>query len=133
MSNRITIRIEFDFKGQHHTPSAEFDLDDMMRTHGDIPDLYSTIASLNNIGHYSYEYEMMQAEEMQFSNAQGMVTQYLQNGVFDKAGFIHRWHQEEQTAALQSIAQQHMGISDLDANPELKSALFAAYQRGKDD
>jgi len=131
VKNRATISIEFDFKGERHSPSAEFDLDEIMQKSGTIPDLYSILASLNNIGHYSYEYEMMQSEEMQFSNLTGFAAEYLNDGVFDKEGFVQRWFQEQQLTTLQQIALQHMEIDDLTQHPKLYAALQAAYQQGK--
>ena len=136
MSNRITITIGFDFKGIHFTPSGDFDLDEIMRKNGEIPDLSVTLAKLNGIDLYSYEFEMMQAEEMEFSNARGMAAEYMTDEGFDKAGFIQRWLEAPQLDglqldALQKIALQQMGVEDLTQQPQLKAALMAAFQLGK--
>jgi len=132
MDNRITITIEFDFKGVHFSPSGDFDLDEIMRNNGVIPDLYATLATLNGIDLYSYEFEMMQAEEMQFSHPQGLAAEYMIEGVFDRMGFTQRWHLEQELSALQKIATQHMAITDLNQQPELKAALMAAFQLGRE-
>ena len=131
MNNVITITIKFDFRGKHFNPSAEFDLDEIMRNNGTIPDLHYTLASLNNIDHYSYEFEIMLAEEMQYSHAQGYASEYLHHNLFDKEGFSQRWHAEQQRCALQQIARQHMNIETLAQHPELHAALNAAYQLGR--
>jgi hypothetical protein len=44
-----------------------------MQTTGKVPDLFPLLAKVSKIGFYSYEYEMMQAEEIIFSDAQGLV------------------------------------------------------------
>ena len=132
MDNRITITIEFDFKGIHFSPSGDFDLDKIMRNNGVIPDLCATLATLNGIDLYSYEFEIMQEEEIQFSNPQGLAAEYMIEGVFDKVGFTQRWHLEQALSALQKIATQHMAIENLNQQPQLKAALMAAFQLGRE-
>ncbi len=72
MSNQVTASILFCFKGTSYSPSLDLDLDRYMHTSGHIPNLYPLIARANNFDLYSYEYEMMQAEPIKFSNPQGM-------------------------------------------------------------
>ena len=80
MSNQITASIIFSFKGVTHTPSIDLDLDEYMQKSAKIPDLYMLIAKAGNYDLYSYEYEMLQAEPISFSNAKGMVSDYVVDG-----------------------------------------------------
>ena len=70
MKNLVTVYIEFSFRGKTHSPELSLDLDEFLHTHGSIPSLYPLIASHNDFDLYSYEYEMMQAEPLQFRDAQ---------------------------------------------------------------
>ena len=64
MINQITATIEFSFKGETHRPSVELDLDQLMQQYGTIPPLHRMLAALHNIDSYSYEYEMLEAEDI---------------------------------------------------------------------
>ena len=77
MKNTITATISFDYKGKSLTPSAILDVDKLMKQHGSLTQLHSLLASVNQIDSYSYQYEMMLAETVQFSNPQGSVTDFL--------------------------------------------------------
>ncbi|PHS69310.1 MAG: hypothetical protein COB23_06750 [Methylophaga sp.] len=58
-----------------------------MQQHGAIPALHQLLARLNNIDNYSYEYEMMLAEGVIFSDAQGLAQKFLTSADFDQLGF----------------------------------------------
>lgn len=131
MSNRVTASIEFYFKGLQYKPSSELDLDTFMQTNGYLPDFYALLARASNIDFYSYEYEMMQAENIQFSQPQGLIADYIQNGNLDVNGFETAWHQQKLVDNLQNIAHQHMSIEQLAQHPDLEAALLAAYQLGQ--
>ena len=71
MSNFITASVEFYFKGEKHGASIELDMDQHMHASGELPDLYPILAKAMDLGAYSYEYEMMLAETIMFSDAKG--------------------------------------------------------------
>lgn len=131
MSNKLTVSVEFSFKGQHFNPSSELDLDTFMQTNGHLPDFHTLLANANGIGFYSYEFEMMQAEPILFSQPQGLVAEYVHDDSLDRDGFEAAWHKQKLDKILQDIAQQYMSVEQLEQNPKLKSALLAAYQLGK--
>jgi len=131
MSNRITTSILFCFRGKTHSPSFELDLDQHMHASGKIPDLYPLIARANNFDLYSYEYEMMQAEPIRFTNPTGMVADYISENDLDYAAFESAWHKNKIIEQVQEIAASSMAISDLAQHPELMEALLQAYQLGK--
>ncbi len=131
MGNKVTVSVEFSFKGQHFNPTCDLDLDNFMQTSGCLPDFYTLLADANHIGLYSYEFEMMQAETIQFNQPQGLVAKFINHGMLDGEGFEAAWHQQKLYESLQDIAQQYMSIEQLEQHPDLKSALLAAYQLGK--
>ena len=131
MNNIITASILFSFKGKKHAPSIELDLDQHMQAAGHVPDLYPLIAKANGFDLYSYEYEMMQAEPIHFSNPQGMVADYVRGTGLDIEAFESAWHEHRITEQLNMIVSDTMGNSELNQHPELMTALRQAYLLGK--
>jgi len=133
MSNRITASILFCFRGENHSPSLDLDLDQHMHAGGKIPNLYPLIARANNFDLYSYEYEMMQAEPIKFSNPEGMVAEHVCESELDFEAFEAAWQEHKIIEQVQEIAASTMAVSDLAQHPELMKALLQAYQLGKND
>ncbi len=131
MKNSLVATVEFSFKGQTLSPSAEIDLDTLMERQGSIPSLYLMIANANNIGAYSYELEVMESEEIHYSQAQGLAVDYIHGGRFDQAGFEAAWHEHKIVATLQAIASEHLQVDDLSGEAALRQALLAAYRAGQ--
>jgi len=131
MTNKITATIEFYFKGKHFTPSVELDLDDIMTTHRGLPDLHPYLARLYAIDTYSYEYEMMLAEDIQFTNPRGWVIDFVSNGQFNHAAFEQEWLEQETLQTLTPIIKQELDIDDLSQHLALKNVIMAAYHLGK--
>ena len=130
MTNRITISVDFYFKGKKLNPSVELDIDQYMQSTGKLPAMYPLLARSINIDPYSYEYEMMEAETIVFSNASGLIAQYVTDGVLDFETFKIAWAEAQALEKLQKIAQQHMSVDDIMQQPGLKNALLEAYQLG---
>lgn len=130
MKNIITASIKFSFKGKDHSPSITLELDPHLEA-GGLPDLYPLIAKANNHDLYSYEYEMMQAEEIIFSDAKGPVSDFIVEGKLDIAAFETAWNENKNLEQLRLIAQKHLGINAFSRHDEIKQALLAAYQLGK--
>lgn len=134
MKNIVTATIEFSFKGETFTPGITIELDKHLKANGSLLDnLYSIIATENNIGLYSYEYEMMQAETIKFQHVEGFVENYIVAGILDIKCFEAAWHENHALSKLLDIAERHMNINDFEQHTELKQALLAAYQLGKQD
>ena len=131
MSNHITASVEFYFKGKHFTSSIELDMDQYMQTTGQLPVLYPLLARTINLDLYSYEYEMMQAETISFSQAKGLVADYVTDGVLNFNAFEAAWSENSVIEKLQEIAKQNLSIDDLQQHPELKKTLLEAYRLGK--
>ena len=133
MSNHITASVEFYFKGERHSAAIELDMDQHMHASGELPDLFPLLAQSMNIGAYSYEYEMMLAETIMFSNAKGLITDFVSEGILDLAAFNVAWSESIVIERLQDIAKQHLSIDDINQETDLKNALIAAYKLGNKD
>ena len=133
MSNHITASVEFYFKGEKHSASIELEMDQHMHASGELPDLFPLLAQSMNIGAYSYEYEMMLAETIMFSDAKGLIADFVNEGILDLAAFNIAWSESHFIEKLQDIAKQHLSIDDINQETDLKNALIAAYQLGKKD
>jgi len=131
MKNIITASVHFSFKGENHSPSITIELDKYLVAGGNFPDLYPLIAKENNHDLYSYEYEMMQAEEIKFSDAKGMVAEFVSDGLLDLQAFQLAWKKNIIFNQLQTIAKDHMQIEDLQQHPELTEVLLQAFQLGQ--
>ena len=130
MTNRITISVDFYFKGKKLNPSVELDIDQYMQSTGKLPALYPLLARSINIDPYSYEYEMMEAETIVFSNASGLIAQYVVDGALDFDAFKIAWEEAKTLEKLQQVAQQHLSVDDITQQPDLKNALLQAYKLG---
>ena len=133
MKNIITASIHFSFKGKELSPSLTVELDPYLEGAGSFPNLCSLIAKANNHDLYSYEYEMMQAAEIKYSDAKGLVADYLNDGQLDVDAFEATWNENKALTKLLSIAEEHMNITDFSQHIELKKSLLDAYMLGKKD
>lgn len=132
MPDKITVSVEFYFKGKAYTPSVELELNSVMQAYGKLPDLHQLLAQTSGIDSYSYEFEMLIAEPIQFSNPQGHAVNFYNEGQFDQSGFEQAWHQQQQLKHLAPIIKQQLDIDNIDDHPKLKAVLLAAYTLGKD-
>ena len=135
MKSTITASIHFSFKGENHSPSITVELDQYLEGGGggSLPDLCPLIAKFNNHDLYSYEFEMMQAAEIVYSDAKGLVADFLNDGVLNIKEFELAWNENNALNKLLTIAEAHMNITDFSQHAELKKALFEAYMLGKKD
>ncbi len=131
MNSQITIQVEFYFKGEKHTPSIEVNLDQFLTQYDDFSSIYVQLANQNGIGHYSYEYEVMESTPLVFFNAQGLAADFLNDGMFDLPGFKLALENERVGRVLDELADQHLPTTLQSSNPEIKAALMAAYRLGQ--
>ena len=129
--NTINASIEFYYQGELYSASAIIDLDQLMENQSAIPSLHSMLAAEANIGPYSYQHEMLEAEEICFRDAQGIAADFLHDEQFDIAGFESAWRENKKLQQLQSIAKKRLNIDDLEQQPALKNALLEAYLVGR--
>ena len=131
MKNTIVISAEFFFKGEKLSPSMMLDLDSHIHSNICIESLYPLLAKNNNIDLYSYEYEILLAEKLIFSDAKGLATPFLDNGTFDIDAFEQAVHDKHIIETVSSIANTILSVDDLDSQPVLKTALIEAYKLGQ--
>jgi hypothetical protein len=70
--NSIDAHIEFSFKGETYSLTSPLDLDRMLDKYIDPPSLHHVLAVEHGINTYSYLYEVMEVEEIEFGNATGL-------------------------------------------------------------
>jgi len=130
MNNRVTVSIEYSFKGETKTLRSEMDIDPLMEEHGELPALNDLIARHHGFDPYSYEYDVILSEEVIFEEASGPIAGFIENGMLDVDGFNDYWDNNHVDYKLQEIASRHLGISSLNDNPALKAALQEAWDHG---
>ena len=131
MKNSITISVEFFFKGEKLSPSIVIDLDNHIKSNKTLEAFPPLLARSGNMDLYSYEYEMLQAEPLLFSNAQGLAKAFLNKNIFDFDGFAQALSEQQITLAISEIAKTHMAIDDLSSQPELRTTLIEAFKLGQ--
>lgn len=131
MNNRFTVTLEFSYKGESFEFQTDVDLDACMEKLQAIPDLHELIARQNGIDAYSYQYEVLTSEDLQFSDVKGFAAEFIHEDEFDAEGFAARWCEERIGMLVAEIARRVMGISELAAEPALKQALMEAYRAGQ--
>jgi hypothetical protein len=99
MKNKIVASVEFYFKGERYSPKTTIDLDLLMKSQNNSQDalalMHPMLAKENGIDLYSYEFEIMLEEPIQFSEATGIATDYLRDGQFFIEDFKKAWQEEK--------------------------------------
>jgi hypothetical protein len=131
VKSSIEVSVQFDFKGKTLKPTATVDLDMHMQQYGQMPEWHHLLARENEIGFYSYEFEVLESIEPEFHHATGLAADFVSEGRFDAEGFVHCWQEQQTLGLLQDIAKRHMGVDELASQPGLKSALLEAYEIGR--
>ncbi len=134
-NNKIVASVSFHFKGKLYSPEATIDLDHLMTTqHGGsdkLSSIHPLLAKKNGIDLYSYEYEIMLEEPVQFSEATGIATEHLCDGQFFIDDFEKAWREEKICGYIQPIAKQYLAIDNLTEHPDLEKALTACFLEGQ--
>lgn len=131
MKNSIDARVEFSFKGETYDLVSSIDLDARL-THGHAQSFHQILARDHHIDTISYMYEVMQEEEIEFSNPQGFAANFLQDRCFDMEGFVTHWQEHRIVTLLQPIAKRELDIDNLEQHPDIKNALVLAYKLGRE-
>ena len=131
MSNTITVTIPFSFKGIEHKPSVLVDLDVYTESKKNFNSIFHIVASENNIGNFSYEYEVLETSSILFTDPTGLAVEFLTDSDFDLEGFIEKKIKLEVQVVLQDIAREILNIDNLEENEAVNNALLKAYQIGE--
>jgi hypothetical protein len=129
-ANTLLARLECSFKGETVVLASVIDLDRCLANSADAPDFHQALARAGGIDAYSYLYEVLESEEIQFSEPTGLAIDCCAEGSFDWEAFVQKACHIRDTRVVQAIAKREMGVDDLDAQAGLKAALLAAYGEG---
>jgi hypothetical protein len=132
-SNTVRARVTLSFKGETYELDSVIDLDGCLGEPGEAPNFHQRLARAAGIDPYSYLYEVLESHEIAFSEATGVAARSCRDGQFDWAQFEQDRREERDWQLVRAVAQQIMAARDLDAAPDLKAALLAAYRAGKAD
>jgi hypothetical protein len=130
-NNTVHARLTFSFKGEAYELDSVIDLDRHLGESGAAPDFHRLLAKAAGIDPYSYLYEVLESHEIEFSDATGAAARSCRDGRFDWAQFEQALSEERDWQVVRAIAERIMVARDLDAAPDLKAALLAAYRAGK--
>ena len=130
MANKVKISASFSFKGIEHHPSVTVDFDQYINCLNELPDLHKIIAGNNNIGLYSYEYEMLQMASLTYSEAEGLIANFVSDTSIDMDAFENAWHEDFIQRELQHLIKEKFNIDQLNQNPELKTVILQTYRLG---
>lgn len=130
-SNTVRARLTLSYKGETYSLDSVIDLNGCLSEPGEAPDFHRHLAQAAGIDPYSYLYEVLESHEIEFSDATGLAARSCRDGRFDWAQFEQDRREEGDWQAVRAIAGRMMPARDLDAAPDLKAALLAAYRAGK--
>jgi hypothetical protein len=130
-NNTVRARLALSFKGETYELDSVIDLDRCLGEPGEAPNFHRLLARAGGIDPYSYLYEVLESHEIAFSDATGVAARSCHDGQFDWARFERDRREERDWHHVRAIAQQMLGARDLDADPDLKAALLAAYRAGQ--
>jgi hypothetical protein len=126
--NTIRARLTFSFRGEDIALESIIDLDrcDDEAT----PNFHQWLARAGNIDPYSYQYEVLESEEIAFDQPTGLAVACCADGCFDWMAFVALRLEARDLEVVRAVARETLGIDDLDAQGKLKAALLAAYRAG---
>jgi hypothetical protein len=143
-TDTITATVEFSFRGEHCKLVAQLGvayLTELLES-GDEGVIHRVIANKSGLDTYSYAYEVMEMQPIHFSDAQGLIGNFIEDGALDTQAYLQAWRevspsvtqvtlQPRERTLLEQIVREHLQIESLDDYPELHKVLEAAYQAGK--
>ena len=130
-TNTIRARLSISFKGETYNLDTVIDLDRSLGAPGEAPNFHRLLAQAAKIDPYSYLYEALESHDIEFSDATGAAARCCHDGSFDWTQFEQDVGEERDWQLVRPIAERTMTGRDLDADPDLKAALLAAYRAGK--
>lgn len=130
-TNTLRAHLVFSFKAQTHELESTIDLDRCLADAGAEPNFHLLLAKAGGIDPYSYLYETLESHDIEFSDPTGIAALSCRDGRFDWRQFEQHRQEDLGLQVVRAIAEQSMGVRDLDQYADLKAALLAAYRAGK--
>jgi len=131
MKNTIKVTIPFSFRGLEHTPSSIIDLDVFILGDQTLDNVFQLVANENKIDNYSYQYEVLESSPKIFSDPTGIACDFLSKDGFNLKAFKEQRNENNDLQTLNTIANEFLNIGNLEDYPEIRQALMAAYETGK--
>jgi hypothetical protein len=131
MNNTLRARLDFSFKAETFKLDTQIDLDRCLGDAGVEPNFHLLLAKAGGIDPYSYLYEAMEVCEITFSDPTGIAALSCCDGQFDWSQFEQHVREDRGVQVVRAIAEQILGVRDLDLQVDLKAALLATYQAGR--
>jgi hypothetical protein len=128
--NTLRARLTFSFKGEDIALEDIIDLDSCAGDIESAPNFHRCLARAGNIDPYSYQYEVLESEDITFDQPTGLAMACCADGRFDWAAFAVLSQEARDLDVVRPIARQTLGIDNLDAEVKLRAALLAAYRAG---
>jgi hypothetical protein len=128
--NTLRARLTFSFRGEDNALETVIDLDQCEGDADVAPDFHQWLARAGNIDPYSYQYEVLESEEISFDQPTGLAAHCCSNGDFDWLAFVSLRREARDLDVVRTIARQTLGVADLDTDARLKAALLAVYRAG---
>ncbi len=129
-AHSVRARLAFSFRGETHDLDARIDLDRCAAEDGESFDFHRLLARQAGIDPYSYLYEVLESHDIDFSEPAGLAAACCRDGGFDWLAFQRLRQDERDLGVVRAIARRLLSEADLDARPDLKAALLAAYRAG---
>jgi hypothetical protein len=130
-NNTVRARLAVSFRAEMYELDSTIDLDGSFGETGEEPNFHLLLARAGGIDPYSYLYEVLESHEIEFSDPTGLATLSCRDGRFDWLQFERHRREDHGVQVVRAIAEQTMGVRDLDQHADLKAALLAAYWAGK--
>lgn len=130
-SNTLRVHASLSFKGEHYQLDTVVDLDRTNIDAEEMPDFHRILAGAHGIDTYSYLYEALESNELEFSEPTGAAAQACQDGGFDWVSFAQARREELDWQVVRNLAAQTLNPTDLDARADLKAMLLAVYRAGR--
>ena len=130
-NNTVRARLSLSFKGETCALDSVIDLDRCLGESGEAPDFHRLLAQAAGIDPFSYLHEVLESHEIEFSDATGVAARSCRDGEFDWARFEQDRRADQDWRVVRAVAERILTARDLDAAPDLKAALLAAYRAGK--
>jgi len=131
-NNTVRARLALSFKGETYELDSVIDLDGCSASRERRSDFHQLLARTAGIDPYSYLYEVLEAHEIEFSDATGVAGAKLPRWPLRAGRNSSRTGARSRTGNVSGrIAGKTMTAPRPGGDPDLKAALLAAYRAGK--
>lgn len=129
--NSVRAHLAFSFKAEMYELDSTVDLDKLLSDSGEEPNFHLLLARAADIDPYSYLYEALESHDIEFLDPTGMAVHSCRDGRFDWRQFEQQSREDQDLLLVKAIAEEILGLQDLNQHADLKAALLAAYHAGK--